>query len=74
MYQFSPGPWVLSSLQAIYGQFRIFTKISGDIRNCMFIGGVSDTGQQFFPGVNDTVEQPQKRMFRIKLNMPQWYK
>jgi hypothetical protein len=25
----------------------------------MFIGGVSDTGQQFFPGVADTVEQPQ---------------
>ncbi len=45
----SPGP-----LSIPVGLFRIFTKIRGNIRNFVFIVGVSETGKMLFSGVNDT--------------------
>ncbi len=37
--------------------FWIFSKIRGDIRELMFITGVTDTGDKLFSGVNDTGEK-----------------
>ena len=45
----SPGP-----LSVLLGLFGIFTKIRRDIRNFVFIVGVSETGKMLFTGVNDT--------------------
>ncbi len=39
------------------GPFRIFSKIRGDIRECMLITGVNDTGDKLFTGVNDTGDE-----------------
>jgi hypothetical protein len=33
--------------------FQIFTKLRGNIRNYVFIAGVSDTGEKLFILVND---------------------
>ncbi len=45
----SPGPPSIS-----FGLFQIFSKIRGDIRECVFITGVNDAGDKLFTGVNDT--------------------
>ncbi len=47
-----------------HGPFRIFTKISGD-HSQLYVY----RGQQFFPGVVDTVEQPRRRMPSEKIEL-----
>ncbi len=38
----------------LFGPFRIFSKIRGDIRKSRFTTGINDTGGKFATGVNDT--------------------
>ena len=48
--------WISVSWAPKYsnGAFSNFSKISGDIREWIFITGVKDTGDKLFIGVNDT--------------------
>jgi hypothetical protein len=52
MNQCPPGPQVFH-----WGRFSIFLKIRGDIRECIFIAGVIDTGNKLFSGVNPNVKK-----------------